>query len=267
MEIFRGITFFDFNYSLQEFGGTVTVSSNDDKKWLAFNGRKDSRWNSSGEGTDGNAVSVVRDFEASRDIISLFVYNTNIDNIAFEYYDGSWHNIIHATNATIAKSTDGKYIYVLLDAKTSMSQVRITGSNTIIANEEKSIYEIYTFDKIGTLTYPIDPQPEIETRETVFELESAKDFVINKGEKIRFKLAIKSHVLQVDIDLLNLLFEKKNFYMWINAGLESQFVYKFSPYEFKDIFKVSVIRGRRPRLRGNKYWAGLTDSITFTEVE
>lgn len=267
MALFKGITFFDFNFALQEFLGTVTVSSNDASKWLAFDGRKDTRWRSSGEGTDGNAISIERDFETNRDIKAFFVYNTNIDNIAFEYYDGSWHNITDPTNATITKSADGKYVYILLNSKTTMSSIRISGSNTIIANNEKEVYGIYAFDLIGTLEFPIDPNPTENLNQTIFEKEDSKNSIITKGESWDFSLSVKSHINQNDIDLLETLKNRDTeFYIWINAGVEGQFDYVFEPYRFRDIYKVARVRGGNPSLTKNLYWTGLNDSIRLVEV-
>jgi len=265
---FSGITFFDFNYALQEFLGSVTVSSNDDKKWLAFDDKKDTRWNSSGEDTDGDAISVERDFEVNRNIIAIFIYNTNISNISFEYYDGSWHNITTGGggNATITKSADNKYIYVLLNTKTSMSRIRITGSNTITANEEKSIYGIYAFDLIGTFTYPVAPNPSRRPNQIIQQREDSKNQVISKGFDWRFNLRFRSHTQQNDIDLYNTLANReKEFYIWINGGSEAQFTYKFEPYRFGDIYKVSNVDAINPSLTNNLYWTGLNDNLRLIE--
>ena len=267
MATFKGITFFDFNYALQEFQGDVSVSSNDETKWLAFDGNKNTRWQSSGEDTDGNAVFIERDFETNREIKALFIYNTNILNIAFEFYDGSWNNITDGVNATITKTADNKYIYVLLDAKTTMSRIRISGSNTIVTNEEKYVFDVYAFDLIGTLEYPIDPNPTEQVNETIFKKEDSKNIVITKGNSFDFSLAIKSHINQNDIDLLETLKDRATeFYIWINAGVEGQFDYSFEPYRFRDIYKVARVRGGSPSLTKNLYWTGLNDALRLIEV-
>jgi len=267
MAIFKGITFFDFNFALQEFGGTVAVSSNDAVKWLAFDGRKDTRWLSSGEDTDGDAISLGRDLETNRDIRAFYIYNTNIANIAFEYYDGSWQTVTDGVNAVITKSADGKYIYVLLNAKITMSKIRITGSNTIVADNEKEIYNIYAFDLIGTLEFPINPNPTEKLNEKVLKKEDSKNIVITKGDSLEFSLNIKSHINQNDIDLLETLKRRKTeFHIWINAGVEGQFIYSFAPYRFKDIYKVARVRGGNPSLTKNLYWTGLNDRIRLVEV-
>ncbi len=266
-EVFRGITFFDFNYALKEFNGSVTVSSSDETKWFAFDGSKKTRWLTTGEDTDGDSVSIERDFEANRSIQVLFIYNTNISNIAFEYYDGSWHSLTHSSNCTIIKSSDNKHIYVLIDSITTMSKIRITGSNTITANQEKYIYEIYAFKKIGTLEYPVDIEGSDEINQDKFKKEDSKATLINKGISWDFTLRFRSHINQNDIDLYNTLKSRETeFYIWVNAGLESQFKYKFEPYRFQDIYKVGRDRGGSPALTDNLYWTGLNDILRLIEV-
>lgn len=267
MVAFKGITFFDLNYALEIFKGTVTVSSNDLKKWLVFDNNKNTRWISSGEDTDGNAIEIERDFEVNRLVNSFFIYNTNISDIALEYYDGSWHSIIHETNATITKSENNKHIFILMDSNITISKIKITGSNTLIANNEKFIYKVFAFKKIGTLEYPISIANKQNVNEKIFTKEDSKGIVINRGNNWEFALSIKSHINQNDIDILKSLeYLEHTFHIWINSGNEPQFTYKFEPYRFQDIYQVSKIRGSRARLTNNMYWGGLNDTLILLEV-
>jgi len=263
---FTGITCFDFNWALKSFGGSVSVSSNTEKSWLPFTGDKENRWISSGENTDGDSVSIERDLSVSRSFDSIITYNTNILNITFEYYDGTWHNITDGVNAVITKSIDNKHIYILMNSNTTASKIRISGSNTIVADQEKYIYLVYMFEKIGKFTYPIDPNPIDEPSQKVHEKDNAKKEVIVKGVTWKFNLKFSSHVLQADIDLYTTLKNRnKEFYLWINGGNEAQFEFKFEPYRFQDIYLVQKDGAGSPQLTNNFYWTGLNDSIRLVE--
>ena len=77
--------FFDVNFGFKAFGGLFDASSNSSSAENAFDESNTTAWQSSGEGTDGTPVYVERDFETDRVISRIFVLNSNIDDISFEY--------------------------------------------------------------------------------------------------------------------------------------------------------------------------------------
>ncbi|MFA6582671.1 MAG: hypothetical protein WCS77_00085 [Elusimicrobiaceae bacterium] len=264
-----GTKFFDYNYALQAFGGAVIASSNDTKKWYAFDGNKRTRWITSGEATDGDAVSIERDFQTNRVVRCLFVYDTNISDIAFYYWNGTAYvEFQDGVNCEIIKSTDYKHIYVEAAANITTAKIKITGSATLTANQEKYIGLFHSFKLLGALAYPIALNPTRNLEQVKHKLDNAKYFIIDKGEAAEFSLKIKSHINQADIDLLEALKERKaEFYIWPNGADESQFTYSFAPYRFKDLYKVCLVDKFSPEYTGNYYRAGLNDTLKMVEVD
>jgi hypothetical protein len=259
----KGIKFFGTDWNANVFSPTITVSSRDNLKQFMFDGLKSTRWTSESEGTDGNAVSVEVDYGANRTFDSFYVWKTNIDDIEIDYWNGAaWINV-----SDVTKDSTGYYVYAKLSAPVTATKVRITGSNTIVADQEKYVYLFWTFQEIGQFEYFPDVKAQIDSDQENFILENAKSFIIDKGEAFSCQLVFKSHVNQNDIDVYTELREwKLPFYIWVNGGDESIFSYKFEPYRFKDIYKVALVGKANPALTGNYYKSGLNDKITLTEV-
>jgi hypothetical protein len=263
----QGIKFFSENIAEQPRGGTVTVSSNDSLKWFSFDNLKDTRWISTGEGTDGNAVSMERDFGSAYTIDSIFVYNTNISDIAYDYWNGSSWVAINSGNATITKSSDNKYVSIKMNSSVTTERIRITGSNTITANQEKEIGLVLAFSEIGQLEYRPTPEVRYQLNQILHKIDSGGYFIIDKGESFLCNLNMVSHVNQNDIDICEELSTRKRpFFMWICGGDTSQFTYKFRPYRFQDIFKMGVVDSLNPNLTRNYYKAGYNNTIQMVEL-
>jgi hypothetical protein len=260
----KGIRFFGTDYNNQAFGATVTVSSSDTKKNFMFDGLVATRWISSGEGTDGNAVSIEVDYGVNRTFDCFYIYNTNIDDITGWYWNGSsWVEI----TATITKSADGRYIFIKLPAAVTAQKVKLTGSNTITANQEKTVTLFYTFEEIGQFEYFPDLTPKFNTNQNQFALDDGRNFIIERGESFEADITFKSHVNQNDITLaLELLARKEPFFIWPNGGDESIFTYKFPPYRFQDIYKVARVGDNTPKHTNNYYKAGMNDKFKVVEV-
>lgn len=262
----KGLRFFGTDYNSNVFGGTVTASTGTTGSF-AFDGLIGTRWLTSGEGTDGNSVSLEVAYGLSRTVDAFYVYNTNIEDIEIQYWNGSTWVTVDTSNATIAKSTDLKYVFAKLNAPVNTEKVRIIGDDTITANQEKYVTLFMAFAEIGQFEYFPDFRPSIEPEQNVFTTTDGRGFVIEKGEAFSAKLEFKSHVNQNDIDLIEqLLARKEPFFIWPNGGDSSIFRYSFRPYRFKDIFKVTIIGKNDPRYTKNYYKAGYNNSVSLIEV-
>lgn len=263
----KGLRFFSTNYNDQQFGGTITVSSSDNLKNFAFDGLSGTKWITNGESADGNAVSLEMDYGFNRTIDSLFVYDTNIDNLVLAYWNGASYTSITGSNATIIKSADKYFVFAKLNAPVTTSKVILTGSNTIIANQEKYVTQFMAFSEIGQLEYFPPFHPRFSPEQNVFKITDGRSFVIERGESFSAQVDFKSHVNQNDIDLAMTLFERKEpFFLWPCGGDVSIFVYSFKPYRFQDIFKVTHVGAYEPELTNNYYKSGLNATLNLVEV-
>ena len=262
-----GLRFFGTNFAAFEFGGSITASSNVANEEFAFDGFLNTKWISSGEGTDGNQITLERDFGLERTIDAFYVYDHNINDIEVQYWDGAVWITATSANATIIKSADFKYLFVKLNNSVNTEKIRLSGEDTITANQEKAVTQFITFAEIGQFSYFPGFKPRFNPKQNIFTLTDGRGFVIERGEAFSASIEFKSHVNQLDINVADLLIARKTpFYIWPGGGNTSIFTFSFAPYRFKDIFKVALIGSRQPMLTKNYYKAGYNDKLTIIET-
>jgi len=263
----KGLRFFGTDFNENQFNGTASASSASDNAIFAFDGLQGTKWLSSGENTDGNDVFVEMDYGFDRQIDSLFVYDHNIDDIEVQYHDGSNWVTANTSIATIVKSSDLFHYFVKLNSAVNTQKVRVAGSNTITADQEKYVTLFHAFNEIGQLEYFPDFSPRISSKQDSFTLTDGRGFVIERGEQFSAQINFKSHVNQNDITLAETLIDRKSpFFIWANAGDESLFTYKFKPFRFQDIFKVTIVGSSSPEYTSNYYKSGYNNKINLIEV-
>lgn len=257
-----GIKFFGFNYCGSGYSPTLNVSSGTNTMAYPTDNLRYTRWSTSGQSTDGIDVHWACDFGAPRTIDTVFVYQTNISNLQAVYGTGD----TPFPGCVSTKSIDGMHYYISCTPVIT-DRIKIIGSTTITANQEKYINEIYAFAELGQFEYPVQLKAKKIKAQVDLKLEIGKHFIINKGSALEGQLVFKSHVNQNDIDLYTQLVERDSeFHMWPCGGVETQFAYKFWPYRFDDIFKVSVVKDITPTFTKNLYKTGLNDTLDIVEV-
>lgn len=263
----KGLRFFGTDFCENIFGGTASASSNSDMASFAFDGLEDTRWTSSGENTDGNAVYLEMDFGTTRTVNSFFVWKTNIEDVEVQYYTGSAWVTCGAINATLIKSVDLAYLFIKTNSPVTISKVRVAGSVTITPDQEKYIYIFRAFMELGQFEYFPDFTPKIVPKQNVFNITDGRGYVIELGEQFTAKVVFRSHVNQNDINLAELLFARREpFFIWPNGGDETIFRFSFCPYRFRDLKKVTITGERTPKLTSNYYKAGFNDTMNLVEV-
>lgn len=263
----KGLRFFGTNYNSSQFGNAYTASSLSDNAQFAFDGLVGTKWISSGENTDGNAVYLECDYGFNRTFNCFYCYGTNIDDIKFQYWNGASFTNVTISNATIVKSSDESYIFAKLNTEITTDIVRIVGSNTITANQEKYVTLFFAFSEIGQFQYFPDFKPSVKPKQNVFETTDGRSFVIERGEAFSAKIEMKSHVNQNDIDLAEeLLVRREPFHIWPNGGNDSIFRFSFRPFRFQDLFKVTIVGNNSPEFTKNYYKAGYNNTLNIVEV-
>ncbi len=263
----KGLRFFGTDFNNNQFDGVSDASSAVANSIFAFDGLIVTRWISSGENTDGNSVYLEMNYGFSRTVNCFYVYNTNISDIKVQYWNGSSFVDLTVSNSTITKSADGYYLFIKSNSDITTSKVRVVGSNTIIANQEKYVTLFYAFVELGQFKYFPGFVPTFTSTQDVFQVTDGRNFIIERGEVFTCQINFVSHVLQVDIDLAQTLFAyKQPFFIWPNGGDESIFRFKFRPYRFQDIYKVSIVGASNPLLTNNYYKAGYNDVMNIVEV-
>lgn len=260
--------FFNTNYLFTGFAGSVDASSNPNAALFPFNELNKYPWVSESEGTDGNAIYLERVLEAPSPIDSIFVTETNISDLTIEVDIGAGYvSLATASTFTLTKSNAGdSYVYEL-DSSIALEKIKFIGSNTIIANEEKSIGSTMAFIKLGQIADFDDIRPTRERIQVVSKLNSGKFDVVNKGRQWMFKLKLKTHYVEADNDIINTLLQREaETWIWINDNNEDSMKMIQEPYRFGDIYKTAIQKKDSPSFTGNMFFSGIDDTITFVEV-
>ena len=145
--------------------------------------------------------------------------------------------------------------------------MKIEGSNTITADQEKYVTLFYSFLEIGQFEYFPDFSPKFNTFQSSFRTTDGRNFLIERGGNFEADIKFKSHVNQNDIDLSTTLLNRKEpFYIWACGGDVSIFTYSFAPFRFQDIYKVAIEGDNSPEYTKNYYKAGYNNKYKVIEV-
>lgn len=262
----KGLRFFAKDFNNIALGGTATASHGSTGDF-AFDGLIATKWLTSGANTDGTAVTLEMDYGTSRTFDCFYVYNTNIEDIIIQYWNGSTWVDVDSSNATIVKSSGNNFVFAKMNSALTVTKVRIYGEDTIDANNEKYVTQFLAFSELGQFEYFPELKPRIKVVQNTFRTTDAKSIVIDRGEAFEADIIFKSHVNANDIALATTLLERKeSFYIWPNGGDEAIFSYSFRPFRFKDIYKVSIIGDNEPEFTRNYYKAGYNNTIKVKEV-
>jgi hypothetical protein len=256
--------FFDTNWLFNRLGGTIVASSGSPD--FAFDEDTQFAWNSSGEGTDGDAITVTRTLDQSQPIDAIFIQTTNINNITIDVDVGA--GFVSLSSFTLIKSLDGMNYYYSLDSEISIDAIRINGSNTITANEEKTIGQILAFRQLGQIKNIDSIQPSLKRIQKVNKLITGKRDIINKGREFEsISLGFKTHYRSDDNTIIQTLITRDDsFWIWINDNSEDVQVMALEPFRFGDIYKVAIEGKHKINYTKNLFFSGMDLKLKLTEV-
>ncbi len=256
--------FFDTNWLFNRLDGTITASSGFPD--FAFDEDSQFAWNSSGEGTDGDAIFVTRTLAASQPIKAIFIQNTNINNITIDVDVGA--GFVALSSFTLTKSDDGMNYYYSLDSIITILAIRINGSNTITADQEKSIGQILAFRELGQIKNIDSIEPSLKRIQKVSQLLAGKKDIINKGRQFDgISLGFKTHFKSADNAMIAILLSRdEGLWLWINDNNEEVQIMKQEPFRFGDIYKVAIEKNHKLKYTGNLFFSGIDLKLKLVEV-
>jgi len=254
---------FDTNWLFENLGGSIAASSGTPQ--FAFDEDSQFDWASDGEATDGDAIFLTRTLESTNPIDSIFIKETNINNITIEVDVGA--GFVALSDFTLTKSDDGMNYYFRLGSSINIDAIRVNGSNTIIANEEKTVAQILAFEELGQIENIDTIDPKIKRVQKVSKLNSGKKDIINKGRYFEFVLGFKTHFRSRDNAIIELLLDRDDaMWLWINDDMENIQVMNQQPFRFQDIFKVSIEKDNGVKYTNNLFFSGMDVKLKLTEV-
>jgi len=260
MTAFSGIKFFNDDVLNKNFGGSFSASSASGNAINAFNGDSDNGWQSENENNDSTTSYIERILENSVSGDTIIISNHNLKNFSI------YLNDTLVSNYT-AKTENGFSVITFNSIQNNILKIKISASQTVVANSEKQVGNILFLNTIGQFIQPQEMTNKLNFEQSELTLQGGKKFVLDSGKCWEFEISIFS-LNQADINLISYLRNlKKSFYIWPCGGNIEQFDYSFEPFKFDNLIKVSVINGIQPNLKDNKYWSGLRDKIKLVEVE
>lgn len=259
--------FFDTNYLFENFGGSFDASSSSITAYLAFDENKSFSWTSSGEGTDGDAIYLERVLDASVSINRIFITDTNISDLTIQIDSDDGSGYVDLSSFTLTKSNDGSNYFYELDSSIDLLKIKIIGSNTITADEEKTIKQVYAFEELGVISYNHDIQPKRNRIQVITELNSGKVDLLNKGITWSFKFKLKNHYSSTDNVVIDTILQNSSeMWIWLNDNTEDSMVMIQEPWRFGDLVKVTIQKADSPRFPKNMQFSGINVDINLIEV-
>ena len=254
---------FDTNWLFENFGGTIDASSGTPQ--FAFDEDNQFDWSSGGEDTDGDAIFLTRTLDSSVPIDSIFIQETNINNITIEVDVGA--GFVALSDFTLVKSDDGMNYYYRLGSSINIDAIKIIGSNTIVANLEKTIAQILAFEELGQIKNIDTIDSKIKRVQKVSKLNSGKKDIINKGRYFEFTLGFKTHYRSADNAIIETLLDRDEaMWLWINDDSEEVQLMSQQPFRFQDIYKVSIEKDNGVKYTKNLFFSGMDIKLKLTEV-
>jgi hypothetical protein len=260
MRIFE-ISDFDSNYV----NNTWNQSSGNGS--FAFINDNNYYWETEGEATNGTTSFLqasLEDLQTST-IDSLFILESNITDLAIYLDTGS--GLVLFTDYAAIDSEDGKSHYYKLNSEQTITGLKVEGSITNPANEEKKINRVLAFKQLARIENPAEINPTKNRKQKINKLLNGKSDIINLGSSFDIDVKLKNHLTEQDNDAIEFLSDRDfEFWIWIQDEKEDRFkLFKQEPFRFQDLKKVAVKGKTSPNYK-NGYWSSLDVSYKLIEV-
>ena len=225
-------------------------------------------WESEGEATDGTTSFIQANLPTlgTSTIDSLFINESNISDLTIYLNTGAGFVIF--TDYIIVSSEDAKSHYYKFNNPQTIVALKIEGSNTTPANQEKKINRILAFSQLGRIENPADVNPTKNRKQVISKLLNGKSDGINFGSSFEIDLKLKNHLTAEDNSIISLLSaQDEELWVWIQDEKEDRYkFFKQEPYRFQDLLKV-VIKGKTKPIYKKGYYSALDISYKFIEVD
>ena len=255
--------FFDTNQLYTIFGNTINESSGTGS--FAFDENTKFGWKSDGQDTDGDSAYIENIILDPQLIDRIFLRQTNISNFLIEVDVGAGY-VTLAPDEVQTSSDSETYLYIL-NTPINLEKIKISGSNTIIANQEKRVKQVYAFNELGRIEDFNNISPTRERVQKITKLQAGKVDVIEFGRHFSFKIDLKAHYKEIDNEIIDTLARRDvPMFVWINDNTESIMKMYQEPFRFQDLYKVSIEKKDKIKFTNNLYFSGLDNNINMIEV-
>lgn len=235
------------------------TSANSNLSANLYDRNRTSKLQSSGSNDATNEDWVIT-FPSSKTFNRIWVDNHNIKSGNIQYWDGAAYQNF-STAATWSANADTTS-YFEFDSVTC-TQIRLRGTTTMVANDEKYVGELRVFTELGTpaINASTVDQQFIDKAVNSEKADGGNVFILF-GRKYRARWKFTSASAD-DVTLFETLKTLNTpFFIWPCGG-SGQNEYG---YRLQDMFFVNYLGGFAPNLKGNLYGIGSNIEIEVAEV-
>ena len=228
----------------------ITASSGD--VYNAFSDTTKFSYESEGQDTDGDTVSLQQDFNSEQSLDTIAVLNSNFDDFTISIASGASFTDV-TSQATLTISQDGFSRLYKFDTAITFTEIKFEVDNTIVANEEKSCGVILGLTEIGSIERFSMIRPKGKVERKVIKLESGGVAVLNKGDP-HWEFTINTDLVGVqnEIDVVEAIQNRsQDFFFWINDGYDGSEKVKQEPYRFEDFVRCAYTGNLDPMFYKN----------------
>lgn len=229
---------------------TITASSGD--PFNAFSDTTKFSYESSGQDTDGNTVSLQEDFANIQTLDTIIVLISNFADFKILTASGAAFTDVTG-NAVLTISEDGFSRLYKFATPISFTEIKFEIDNTIVANQEKMCGAILGFSEIGSIERFSSVNPRGVVQKKVLKLESGGVAVLNKGD-VHWEFDINTDLvsIQSEIDIVETIQNRDiDFFFWINDNHDGDEKVKQEPYRFVDFIRCGYTGNFQPQFYKN----------------
>lgn len=205
---------------LIDYTNSVTVSSGTTTANYIKDLDRETRWLSSGS-DDLTQESIVIQFDYPQTIDRIALLNFNFKKYTIKYDNSGWTNFANVytrkTDTTpvtgISETTNTENArYYEFDSVTT-SQIQILIDETVIANAEKYLYELYIGQEIGTFNLDIACSPnsfdvtQSVKKSQLLEKSNGGMIKLDRADKFRAELTLKQVYESNDLEIIYTMFD------------------------------------------------------------
>ena len=252
---------------LGSYNGQDSIVASSGDPYNAFSDTTKFSYQSDGQATDGNVVSLQQDFSSAQTLDTIVVLISNFDDFKISIASGaSFTNVTNQAILTI--SQDGLSRIYKFASPINFTEIKFEISDTITPNQEKQCGAILGFTEIGSIERFKSVKPRGVIEKKVIKLESGGVAVLNKGD-IHWEFTINTDLVSVqsEIDIVELIQQRnQDFWFWINDNYDGQELVKQEPYRFQDFIRCAYTGDSSPSFYKNYLNKTAMNDLKFSQT-
>lgn len=269
-----GIKFFEQAKNLFKDGATILATSNTEAAKYVLDLNRYTQWVSVAS-NDLTTEELTITLNGNKTIDRLFLLDINFKEFEVKYWNGSawasFTNVIGPNGVSYANAGSTSYAlssaYFEFDQVTT-GQLKISCLKTQTANAQKYLTTFLATKELGTFQGLPRIEPKVMRNEEKVKSLGGK-YLVQKGyETYQIKISLKSHPYQVDLDLVDTLFNsEESFLVYPCGGRYGSTYFRLDQKGFgiDDVFNMQLVGALDSKYEKGVYTLGASKNITLEE--